>query len=384
MEIKVNRGELLKAVAITRRALSKIIIQQERGHLLMSVADGKMRVTGTNNDIKSHYLLDAECAGTSRVSFTCDPKILSNVLSKVSLPDVTMDYDEENQSLRVFTNEGSSSFAKLQSFPSNMMLTFEANPNRKEVVVPRNTLLSALKYALRYLSPPKDDGRNFDIVTISKGVLYAANGSNMMGFMVSGAFKPLDDIRLRKAIIPILSMTLDSIEDETVGIIQTQSDVGIETSRMYLSALKPAMEPPSVLTQHIKSEGPHTVIERSALTKHLDRLVASHTGPTDAIAVQLTLGGAGDSSYLDLSLLSSNSIERVPCSRADDPSADEIKHVVDYKVFKAIVGSLEYGDKIRLHVNEQTGKMFKVYDKGTVDKEAFIQVGIGGYVKIVG
>jgi hypothetical protein len=383
MEIKVNRAEFIKAIAITRRALSKIIIQQERGHLLLSVADGKMRITGTNNDLKAHYILDVLSSGASKVAFTCDPKILSNVLSKMDVAEATLEFDEADMSVKVFTNDSGSSFAKLQSFPAKMMLTFEVNPNRSVAAVPRKVLMSALKYAVRYLSPPKDDSRNFDIVSISKGVMYAANGSNMMGFMVSGAFKPLESVCLRKAIIPILSMTLSDIEDETVGVIQNQSDVGIETERMYFSALKPAMEPPTALTQHVKSEGAYTSVERSVLMKHLDRLVASHTGPADAIGVQVTLGGAGDSSYLDLSLVSSKSVERVPCARVDDASAEDITHTVDYKVFKAVLGSLEYSERIRLHINDESSKMFKAYDKGTIDKESFIEVGIGGYVKAV-
>jgi len=382
MDIKVNRQDLQKAVGITRKALSKIIIQQERGHLLFSVSDGKMRVTGTNNDLKALCIIGAECAPGTHASFTCDPKILSNVLTKMDLADVTLDYDENDQSIKVYTNEGGSSFAKLQSFPPKMMLTFEPNANRTSVAVSRQMLSSALKYAVRYLSPLKDDGRNFDIVTISKGVMYAANGSNMMGFMVSGAFKPLDNMRLRKVIIPIMSSVLDSVEDLTVGVIESGGDTGIETAGgVYFSALKPAMEPPSVPTQHVKSEGAHTIVDRALFIKYLDRLVASHTGTPDVIGVQMTLGGAGDSSYIDLSLLSSKSIERVPCARADDRSSSEITHMVEYKILKSILSSFEHGEKIRLHINDDGGKFIKAYDKGEVDKEAFIQVGIGGYAK---
>lgn len=380
MEIKVNRGDFSMAVEVTRRALSKIIIQQERGHLLATVGDGKMRVTGTNNDLKAHCIIDAVCP--AKASFTFDPAILSKVLSKMDATEVTMDYQEEDQSVKVFTSDSVSSFAKLQSFPSSMMLTFDPSPQRSMVVLPRETLLVALKYAMHYLSPPKEDSRNFDIVTISKGIMYAANGSNMMGFMVSGAFKPLDDVRLRKAIIPILFASLGSIKDETVGLVQTQSDVGIETNSMYFSALKPAMDPPSVQTQHIKSEGPHTIVDRALLVKHMERLVASHTGATDIIGIEMTLGGAGDSSYIDLALLSSKSVERVPCSRVEDNSSDSVSHIVEYKVLKAVLKSVEDGDRVRLHINQPDVKMFKVYDKGSVGQDSFIQVGIGGFAKV--
>jgi len=380
MIITVNKEEFSRAVAITRRALSKIIIQQERGHLLVTVADGKMRVTGTNNDLKAHYILDAECA--ARASFTCDPSILSKVLSKIDMPEVTLDYTEEDQSVKVFTNETGSSMANLQSFPASMMLTFEPNSTRSVVVVPRETLLTALSYSLKYLSAPKEDSRNFDIVSISKGILYAANGNNMMGFMVAASFKPLEGIWLRKAVIPILFTTLSNLKDDDVGVMQTQSDVGIETESVYFSSLKPAMEPPSVQTQHIKSEGPYTLVERSLLLKHLERLVVSHTGPKDVIGVEMTLGGAGDSSYIDLSLLSSKSIERVPAVRVDDDSAEEVKHTVDYKILKSVLSSVEHTERVRLHINEPEAKRFKVYDKGAVGPDTFIQVGLGGFARI--
>ena len=381
MDIKVNREELIKAVNITRRALSKIIIQQERGHLLLTVSDGKLRVTGTNNDIKAHYVMDAMCSGDVRFAFTCDPKILSGVLSKIDLSDIIIDYDENDQSVKVFTGASSTSFAKLQSFPSKMMLTFEPNPSRSVCAVQRKSLVAALKYAMRYLAPLKDDCRNFDIVSISKGVLYAANGNNMMGFMVSNAFKDLEDVRLRKAIIPFLATTLDSLEDDMVGIIQTPSDTGIETQTVYFSALKPSMDPPSVPIQRVKSEGPYTSIDRLLLLKHLDRLVASHTGMPDSIAVTATLGGAGDSSYIDLSLMSSKSTERVPCVRVNDDNLADVTHSLDYKVLKAVLNSFDNVKTMRLHINQEGVKMFKAYEKGEIDKESFVQVGIGGYVK---
>jgi hypothetical protein len=384
MEIKVNRSELQRAVGITRKALSKIIIQQERGHLLFSVSDGKMKVTGTNNDLKALCAIDADCVPGTRTSFTADPKILSGVLSKMDITDVVMDFDESDQSVKVFTSNGSSSFAKLQSFPASMMLTFEPNAGRVSIPISRELFSSSVKYAENYLAPQKDDARNFDIVTISKGVMYAANGSSMMGFMVSSAFKPFDDVRLRKAILPILSSVLDAVEDKTVGLIQTGGDVGIETSTgVYFSALKPAMEPPSVQTQHVKSEGPHTIVDKALLLKHLDRLVASHTGTDGAVGVQMTLSGSGDSSYIDLSLLSSKSIERIPCSRADDTGSEDVTHIMLYSVLKSVLGSFNHGDKIRLHINEQGNKFLKAYDKGDIDKENFVQVGIGGYAKKV-
>jgi hypothetical protein len=263
-----------------------------------------------------------------------------------------------------------------------MMLTFEPNPSRSSVLVPRDTLLAALKYALHYLSAPKEDSKNFDIVSISKGILYAANGSNMMGFMVSGAFKPLDDIRLRKAIIPILYATLSSIKDENVSITHTQSDVGIETESVYFSSLKPAMDPSSVQTQHIKSEGAYTLVDRNLIIKHLERLVVSHTGNTDVIGIEVKLCGSGESSYIDLSLMSSDSVERIPCSRVDDESSEDVTNIVEYKVFKAVLKSLGSTERVRLHINESGSKMFKVYDKGTIGSETFIQVGIGGFAKI--
>jgi len=382
MEIKVSKSDLQRAVAITRKALSKIIIQQERGHLLFSVSGGKMRVTGTNNDLKAMCVIPAQCPADARASFTCDPKIISGVLSKMDIADAVLDYQEGEQTVRVFTSEGSSSFAKLQSFPASMMLTFEPSPERSPVPVPRALLSSALKYAEGYLSPPKDDSRNFDIVSISKGIVYSANGTNMMGFMVSNAFKPLEDVRLRKAVVPILYSVLNSIDDESISLIRTANDVGIETaSGVYFSALKPAMEPPNAKTELIKSEGPHTIVDRALLLKHIERLVASDTGTDGAVWIQMTLGGAGDSAHIDIALTSSKSVERVPCARADDPSGEDVEHIIEYRILKSVLGSFDHGEKIRLHINDKGGKAVKAYDKGGEGAEGFVQIGIGGYAK---
>jgi len=382
MEIRVSKKELQRAVSVTRRALSKVIIQQERGHILMSVSDGKMVVSGTNNDLKALCVVDVQCSGGGRAEFTADPKILGNVLNKVDLAEVTMSYDEGEQSVKVYTADGGSSFATLQSFPASMMLSFTPNTNRQATPVPRAMLQSSLDYAVRYLSKMTEDSRNFDIVTVSKGIMYAANGLNMLGFMVSKSLEAVSDLRLRKAVIPMLSGVLKEIDDETVSVIQTASEVGIETPSAYFTALKPAAEPPSVPTELIKSEGPHTVVDRKLLLRHLDRLAISHTGTPGIIGIDITVGGAGDSSYIDMSLQSSKSIERVPCQRVDDGNAEPVTHMVEYKILKAVLGSFEHGDRVRLHINEEGGKSFKAYDKGTIGEDQFVAVGIGGYAKL--
>jgi hypothetical protein len=383
VEIRVNKRELQKAVTLTRSALSKVIIQQERGHILMSVSDGKMKVTGTNNDLKAMYILDVVGSGDERGAFTADPKVLSNVLKKIELVDVTLSIEPDSQELRVYTSEGSNSFAMLQSFPASSMLSFEPNSLRKSTVVSKESFEAALNYSTRYLSGPKEDSRNFDIVSISNGVMYAANGINMMGFMVSGAYKNLEDLRLRKAIIPIMVSVLGVLEDEDVGVIQTDSEVGVETPNVYFSALKPAAEPPTMPKNHLRSEGAYTLVDRKDFINHLDRLVISNTGNPGVIGVTMTVGGIGDSAYLDLSLVSSKSVERFSCQRVDDENTSPVSHMVEYRILKSVIGSFGHGDKIRLHINEEGGKMFKAYDKGTVKDDAYICVGIGGYVKMV-
>lgn len=382
MEIRVAKKDLQRAVAITRSALSKVIIQQERGHILMSVADGKMKVSGTNNDLKALCILDVTCTGGDRAEFTANPKILANVLNKINLVEITLSYEEAEQVVKVYTSDGGSSFASLQSFPASMMLTFEPNSAREATDVSREMIQAALKYSLRYLSAMKDDSSNFDIVTMSRGIMYAANGVNMLGFMVSSAFKPLNDLRLRKVVIPMLASVLGTLEDEVVNVVQTASEIGIETPTVYFSALKPAAEPPTVPTDHLKSEGPHTVVDRKLLLSHLDRLAISDTGTMGVIGVEVTLGGIGDSAYLDLSLLSSKSVERVPCQRADDENTESVTHIVDYKIMKSVLGSFEHNDRIRLHINDEGGKSFKAYDKGKINDNSFVTVGIGGYAKL--
>lgn len=382
MEIRVSKKDLQKAVSITRKALSKVIIQQERGHVLMSVADGKMAVSGTNNDLKALCVVDVQCSGGDRTEFTADPKILGGILNKTDLAEITISHDKEEQSVKVYTADGGSSFATLQSFPASIMLSFTPSANRNDTPVPRAVLQSSLDYAVRYLSKMNEDSRNFDIVTVSKGIMYAANGLNMLGFMVSKSLEAVQDLRLRKVVIPMLSGVLKEIEDETVNVIQTASEVGIETPSTYFTALKPAAEPPSVPTELIKSEGPHCVVDRKLLMKHLDRLAVSHTGIPGVIGINITVGGSGDSSYIDMSLQSSKSTERVPCKRVDDDNQEPVKHIVEYKILKSILSSFEHGESIRLHINEEDGKSFKAYDKGIIGEDQFVAIGIGGYAKL--
>jgi len=379
----VNRGSLQNAVGITRKALSKVIIQQERGHLLFEVAGNTMKISGTNNDLKAQCLISLVTAVGEQDSFTADPKIMSGVLSKMDTDETTFEHDPDNHTLKIYTGKGPESFASLQSFPSSTMLTFEPNPGRRATRVSREMLASALRYSVNYMTPMTEDTRNFDIITISKGVMYAANGSSMMGFMQAESFKPLENLRLRKVVIPTLASVLESIEDESVEVIQTTTESGIETGTgTYFSCLNPAMDPPSVPIQNATSEGPYVLVERKLLLKYLDRLVVSHTGG-GVIGLQIALNGSGESSYMDISLVSSKSVERVPCSRIDDPSDTQIIRFMEYKILKAILDSLEHADKMRLHINQDGGKFFKVYDEGSVGKETYNQVGIGAYVKIL-
>jgi len=385
MEIRAQKNVLKNAVSAAKKALSKVVIQEERGHLLCDVVDDTLSFRSTNNDLKARCVIPVENISKENFSFTIDPKIFEKLISKIDIDSIHMSFDPKEFILKVYTTDSEKSFSSLQSFPPDKMLTFDYTTKTNKTVYPVNkeVLLFALNYASKFLAALKDDQKQFDYVIINKGIVYSANGSNKMGLIVFKAFEKIENIRIRKIILPLYISFVESLPGDDVNIIETDKDIGVESidGTMYYSFLKSNTNPVNIPKEHIKSEGPYTRIDKNKLIKVIDRIMASNTSSTNT-GIKIILSGSGESACLDVSLVSSLKItENFSCVRVDDDQND-IEHAVDYKIFKTILTSFDTDKEVRLHINDD-GRAFKIYCSGEVAKNKFILVGIGSYAKII-
>jgi len=155
-----------------------------------------------------------------------------------------------------------------------------------------------------------------------------------------------------------------------------------ESGSVFFSYLKAVADPPPMPIKYLKAEGAYMKLKKQDLVRVLERLIVSMS-QAQGSGIELTVGGKGTEAYLDLGLVSSlKSRERIVCERVDT-SAEEIKHVVEYKQFKTMLESLAGEEDIHLYVNDDS-RSFKIYDKGKLGEEKYISVSVGGYSKVVG
>jgi hypothetical protein len=385
MEIKVQKAELKNAVSACKKALSKVVIQEERAHLLFTVKDSSMLVQATNNDLKAMCTLPVENVSQEDFAFTADPKILEKLLTKIDVDTIRIEFNKEEYILKVYTTESEKSFSSLQSFPPDKMLTFDTTPDPSKIVYPVNkeVLEFALSYAGSFLAALKEDQKQFDFVVLDKGIAYAANGSNKMGFIVFKAFEKMSNFKIRKAILPIFKFFANSLPGDEVNIIETSRNIGVESvdGSMHYSCLKSNTDPINIPKEHIKSEGPYVKIEKNRLLKILDRLMVNSTASSGG--VEIIVSGQGESACLEINLISSTkTTESFPCHRMNDDDSDPISHVVDYRIFKSILSSFSTDKEVRLHIND-SNRFYKIYNSGEISGNKYILAGIGSYAKII-
>jgi hypothetical protein len=386
MEIKVNKAGLKSAVSAAKKALSKTVIQEERAHLLFTVKDSSISVQATNHDLKALCVLPVDNVSGESFSFTADPKILEKLLTKIELDTVRMSYNPEDFVLKVFTTDSNKSFSSLQSFPPDRMLTFDLSAETDKVVYPvkKDVLEFALSYAGNYLSPIKDDQKQFDFVVIDKGIVYAANGSNKMGFIVFKAFEKMTNFKIRKAILPIFRAFSDSLPGDTVNVIETSRNIGVESldGSMHYSCLKSNTDPVNIPKEHIKSEGPYILVDKNKLLKVLDRLVVSNASLVGN-GIELVINGQNEAALMDITLMSAlKTTESFSCVRKDDDNPEPVTHVVDNKIFKSILSSFSSDKEVRLHVCD-SNRFYKIYNSGEISGCKYILAGIGSYAKVI-
>jgi DNA polymerase III sliding clamp (beta) subunit (PCNA family) len=385
MELKVPVDQLKKAIAITKKALPKLILQEERGHVLCKVVGDKLVVTATNNDIKARVIVGVVECSDSDFAFTIDPKVAEKILSKIELSEVLIQYDVEDKTVKIFTANNDKSFTTLQSFPPEKMLTFDdpGTVDKTSYSMNREAVIYALGFANSYLAPLKENKKQYDFIIINKGIVYGANGVNRMGFFVSNAFKEFENFKIRKESAPFIIATLKALKTETIDIIDTDKDIGVQTSDgvVYFSCLKSGIEAPKINTDILKGDAGYTMIDKAKLIKTMDRLVASQNSSAGA-GVEINLSGLAESASVLFTLISNLKVtEQMECIRVNDDSDAEVKHVVDFKLFKGILGS--FGDKdIKVYINDES-KFFKVTASGELNDMKYLTAGIGSYSKVV-
>jgi DNA polymerase III sliding clamp (beta) subunit (PCNA family) len=385
MKLSVSKDKLKEAIAIALKALSKTVIQVERGHLLFKVSTTSMSVSGTNNDLKARCIIpvtecDQEC------SFTSDPKMLDKLLTKIDSDTIKMDFDPGNLTLKVYTSVDEQSFNSLQSFPPDKMLTVNSASKtlNNSYMINRGVLLSSLKFCAKYLEAANEENKKFDFIIINNSVAFAANGLNKMGYFVSPDFKGINNIKIRKQAVPLFISVLEKMSEEIIVFGESDNDVVIRTKdiNMYFSCLKSTVEAPKIDLNYLKKDGAYVEINRIELTKKLTRLGSTKASMVGS-GIELTLSGAGDTSFIDIALLSNlKAKERMNCKRINDSSIDDIKHILDYKLFLTEISSF-VGENLNLYINAPTA-YFKVIEAIKEEKSniKYMTVGIGAYSKI--
>lgn len=386
MDIIVSKPEFKNAISLARRALSSVVIQEERGHLLFDVRGSKMIVQGTNSDIKARCIIDITNDGGEDFSFTADPKILEKLVTKVDVKDIHVNFDNSSLVVKVYTTDSKNSFGTLQSFPPDKMLTFKEHlkDQRDEYIVNKDALIFALKYTKNFLADKKEDHKQFDFVVIHSGIAYAANGFNKLGLIVFKTFMGIPGMRIRKLVLPLYINFVSGLEGNEVKLFETDKDVGVESmdGTHYFSFLKSTLEAPNIPKEYLKSEGPFTLVDKSKLLKVAERSIVTNNSAS-MVGIELVLSGAGDDANLQVKLVSKReAIETINCSRQNDDNSDPVSHVVDFRMLKAVLSSFDTKEDVRLHINDAS-RFFKVYSKGKVNDESYILAGVGAYAKIV-
>lgn len=386
MDIIVSKPEFKNAISLARRALSSVVIQEERGHLLFDVRGSKMIVQGTNSDLKARCIINITNSSGEDFSFTADPKILEKLVTKVDVKDINVNFDSTSLVVKVYTTESKNSFGTLQSFPPDKMLTFKEHlkDQRDEYVVNREALIFALNYSKNFLADKKEDQKQFDFVVIHSGVVYSANGFNKLGLIVFKTFSNVPGMRIRKLVLPLYINFVSGLEGDEIKLIETDKDVGIESmdGSFYFSFLKSTLEAPNIPKEYLKSEGPFTLVDKNKLLKVAERSIVTNNS-TSMVGIELILSGIGDDANLQVKLVSKReAVETISCSRHNDENSDPISHVVDFRMLKSVLNSFTTKEDVRLHINDSS-RFFKIYSKGKVNDEAYVLAGVGAYAKIV-
>ena len=188
MRLKVQKEKLKDAISIAKRALSKVVLQEERAHLLFTTSSTTLTISSTNNDLRATStiaLLEHEGEDTS---FTADPKALEKLLVKIDHEDIALELGLSDLVLKIYTSEDAESFTSLQSFPPDKMLRFGNSDPIACYPIDREFLAYTLKWSINYLAAMTEESKKYDFLVLNENMAYSANGMNKMGYLACKMF----------------------------------------------------------------------------------------------------------------------------------------------------------------------------------------------------
>lgn len=385
MQLLVEKNELKKAVDTAKFSLSKVVLQEERSHLLCQVKDEKLSIIGTNNDLKCRVSIPVIDSDQEEAAFTIDPKLIDKLIPKIDTDQIKIEIDTEELVVKIYTTQSGKSFTSFQSFPPKKMLTFNSDLCDDDIIcdIPSGILSNTLKWSLNYMAPLKDEVRKYDFLILHDSIAYSANGSNKIGFYLSRLLKPFENTKIRKSAIPSFVGTLSACADENIKFIENQKEIGFvnKSGTIFFSFLKSSVEAPKIKKDMIKSEGPHIEIDKTTLMKCLGRLIIT-SKDIAATGIELNLSGVGSDARLTMTMIGNlKCTETIPCVRIDDDNED-VTRTVSYKLFKTVLSSFSSDGLLQLFM-DNSKPFFKLYKAGEEYDNKFISVGIGSYSRVV-
>lgn len=383
MILRVPTKDFKRALEIGGEALSKVIIQEERGHLLLKAKKDTLIITGTNNDHKALSVIQLSEEVEGSVAFTVDPKVLKQIISKVNLTELSLEHNKEEMITKVYTSSGSSSYATLKSFPVDSMLTFgdTLKLDKKEYRFKREDLLYILKFLGNYLAPLTLEKKDYDFIIFNNGIGFAANGLNKMGFFAHESLKPFSNFKIRKSIVPALTSVLSIIQDEYLNLLESERDIGVisEDKKVFYACLKAVNESPKINLDYLKPGEDYTEIDPADFSRKIERLLVSSPMKKGSGFIA-TLSGVGNDAVLDLSLVSNlKANERLSLGRFGD-GGDEVSRTLDYEHVQTILKSFSKIKSLKMYFDHP--KFLRLYHTGELNGTKFIMVGVGAFAKV--
>lgn len=391
MKAKVLKSEMRAALALVKHALPEKPLIEVDGHVRMEMRPGRIVLRTTDGMLAARAYVSATCDSDSVHEFPVDPKRIEKALSKSETSeDITLEWLEEESAIRVYSRDTGKAFVtfptlsirKMAKFPD--ILSYEP---AETVLVEGDLVSESMEFVEAYLPAPREDGRAFDLAVINKGVVYGCNGINKRGYLVAKEFKGVTDLELHKKQVPKLAKMFRSKSGVSFSMSHDESRVVFrsECGNFEVVVLKSRKKAGDVNTSYIRADGPYCEVAKASLVRSLDRsTIASYEKVGHPIGIYLKLIGSEGAASIETQLVTDSkldTLDSISCARHKDTDA-EINHVIDYRLFKDIVNSMGPNDKLRLYINDQDLKFFRIFSSEACGSTTCAKIGVGAYSRV--
>jgi hypothetical protein len=389
MKFVVPKKDIKEAIATAKHCIPEKPIVEVDSHVRFELSGKTLTISATDGMIAARVEIQVDTQDTLSAEFPVDPKRFEKAITKnEESEEITLQWLGEEKGLRIYTKEGSKSFITLPVMPLRKMAKFPASSNYvadEKGEVPCELLAEIFGFLVPYFPAPREDGKSFDLGVISKGVAYACNGINKRGYLVSPKLKPFTGLCVHKKYATKLSKLFKAVKEKNFELSHDKNRVVFSSEGLNFTVMKSRKDPSDIQTSYIKREGPYCKISKAALIKSIDRsTIASFEKVGHPIGLKLKLTGEAEGGVLETQLVTnteSDTVDEIACPRFED-GAEEVDHVIDYKIFKGIINSLGTVDTVKLYINDPTLKYFKAYSTREVADCKFTSVGVGAYSRI--